>query len=180
MPALFTADELESVLVRFLTDFVDSADGERVSQRVRDLTAEGSFVVRTREPSVEVTVDVLQRTVTRGGAGSAAARAQLHAEDLHNLMLDRLGPVEISRLSEIGRIAIEGEPDTLAALVMIAAVAQPYYPASLERSGRHDLLETPAPPVGGVWHGDGPPPRLIETRRPWQRRAAAPLAADPT
>lgn len=180
MAALFTSDELEAVLVAFLTDFVASQACDRVAPRARELTADGSFVVRTREPEVEVTVDILQRSVTRGGVAAPAAHVELDATDLHNLMLDRLGPVEISQLNETGKIAVEGKPDTLAALVMIAAVAQPHYPASLERIGRHDLLDTPAPPTAGTWHVEGPLPRLIETRRPWQRGGGRPARANTT
>ena len=83
--------------------------------------------------------------------------------------LERLGPVEISRLLEEGRVHLEGPPPALAALLILAGRLQPHYPATLRERGRDDVLAAPGPEIGVIWEAEGPPPSLVGQRRPWQR-----------
>jgi hypothetical protein len=88
------------------------------------------------------------------------------------VLLDRLDPVQLSRLYETGRLAFSGAARDLAALIMLAGPMQPHYPASLARRGREDLLSTPMPPTKVAWGSPEEalsPRRVIGRRRAWQR-----------
>ena len=89
------------------------------------------------------------------------------------MLLERLGPVEISRLVEEGRLRLVGTPEALAASVVLAARVQPHYEASLRERGREELLESPAPATREIWESDEAPPALFGVRRPWQRPKGA-------
>jgi hypothetical protein len=111
--------------------------------------------------------------VTEGLADDPGATLELAAPDLHDVLLERLGPVEISRLVEEGRLRLVGTPEALAASVVLAAGVQPHYAASLRERGRDALLATPAPPTREIWESDEPPPPVFGVRRPWQRPKGA-------
>ncbi len=102
-------------------------------------------------------------------------RVALPAADMHDLLLDRLGPIEISRLVEEGRLHLKGSPPVLCAAVAGVARLQPHYEASLRERGRQQLLDTPLPPTREIWESDGQPPAMFGVRRPWQ----APKRATP-
>lgn len=172
--SIFSSEkELQDELSAFVADFVASEDGRQAVQRAQSLSERLTLALRSREPETVLWVDFVQGEVTVAATDQAAVSIDIHADDLHHLMMDRLGPVEISRLSETEQLKVSGAPEALAALVLLAAQAQPYYPNSLSQRGRTDLLDTPAPPSPTVWSVEGPPPPLIETRRPWQRAKPA-------
>ena len=87
---------------------------------------------------------------------------------MHDLLLDRLGPVEISRLVEEQRLHLTGAPPALCAAVVLVAQLQPHYEASLRERGREHLLATPLPATGEVWESATKPPPVFGVRRPWQ------------
>jgi hypothetical protein len=130
-----------------------------------------------RDPDVVLHVDVAARAVADGSAEHAAARIAIHADDLHDLLLERLGPVEISRLVEEQRLHLVGGPRALAAALVLAGRIQPHYAESLRERGREALLETPPPATGVVWESEEPPPPVFGVRRPWQRPKGAAATA---
>ena len=127
------------------------------------------------DPDVVLQLDVASGTITRGGWEDAAVRVALPAGDMHDLLLDRLGPVEISRLVEEGRLHLKGSPQVLCAAVAAVARLQPHYEASLRERGREQLLATPAPVTRAIWESAEKPPAMFGVRRPWQapKRAIA-------
>lgn len=161
--------ELRSEIVSFVSDFLESDPGKQIVQRARSFAESVTLTLQTRDPETTVSVDFVSGEILQAATDAADVHVEIYGDDLHNLMMDRLGPVEISQLSETGRLQVSGTPEALAALVLIATEAQPYYPSSLRRRGRVDLLDTSSPPSATVWGIDGPPPPLIESRRPWQR-----------
>jgi ubiquinone biosynthesis protein UbiJ len=125
--------------------------------------------LRVHDPDAEVWMDVSARRLIEPPERPAAAEVSIDADALHHLLLDHLGPVEISRLAEEGRVELSGPPLVLGALLPLTAAIQPHYAASLEERGRGDLLAVPAAPTGEVWQSEAPPPAVIGVRRPWQR-----------
>ena len=109
----------------------------------------------------------------RAPATTPSCGSSLPAADMHDLLLERLGPVEISRLVEEGRLHLTGSPPALCAAVLLCAQLQPHYEASLRERGREHLLETPAPETGVVWESAAKPPPVFGVRRPWQPRRAS-------
>jgi hypothetical protein len=169
--------EAETVVLAFLQRYLASDDGAAVQAQAGLLDAAPVLELRLVEPDAVVHVDFGARQAARGAAPEEpGAVAEIRADDLHDLLLDRLGPVEISRLGEEGRVRLEGPPQALAALLVLAGRIQPHYPASLAEQGREDLLATPAPEVGVMWGNDDPPPHLIGVRRQWQRPKGAAAA----
>jgi len=156
-------------LVAFLERFLQSDDGAQAAAMSASLDAPPVLELRVTEPELTLCIDIGARTVTRGAADQPGAIAQIAARDLNNLLLDRLGPIEMSQLVEEERVHLEGPPPALAALLVLAGVIQPHYPASLAERGREDWLETPPPAVGEIWESEQPLPALYGKRRPWQR-----------
>jgi hypothetical protein len=167
------ADDVRGVLSAFLERFLASEDGAEASAQSGLLESSAVLELRIVDPDVVLHVDFAARSVADGPAEDAGALAEIPADDLHDLLLDRLGPIEISRLVEEHRVQLEGPPPALAALLVLAGRIQPHYPASLAEQGREDLLATPTPAVGEIWGNDEPPPTLVGVRRPWQRQRGA-------
>jgi hypothetical protein len=174
-------EDLEAELVAALTAFVDSGDGARAVQAARAAGDSARLELRLRDPDALVSVDFFAGTVSTEPVEDADVEIEMDADALHDILLDRLDPVQISRLYETGQVRFSGSYQHLGALILLAGPLQPHYPASLERRGRQDLLDTPLPPTRVAW-GDprealGAPRQLIGQRRPWQRpkrrRAAA-------
>lgn len=140
-----------------------------------------TLLLRTVEPAVALTVDLANARVERATAeGAADVELELEADALHDILLNRLDAVQLSRLYETDRVAFAGAPEHLAGLIMLARHVQPRYEESLRERGRTDLLETPMPETKVAW-GDPEearsPRRMIANRRPWQRpKRAAPAA----
>ena len=170
MTAFRDSADAAGVVLGFLQRFLASEDGAEAAAQAGLLEATPVLELRLVDPDVTLHVDFAARTAAVGSAREQpGAIAEIQADDLHDLLLDRLGPVEISRLAEEGRVRLEGPPRVLAALLVLAGRIQPHYPASLAEQGREDLLSTPRPEVGVIWGNDDPPPNLIGVRRPWQR-----------
>ena len=160
---------LEGDLVAFFDRFLTSEDGAAAAAAASALDAPAVLELRCTDPDVVLHVDVGARTVARGPAEAPGAVAEIAARDLDDLLLERLGPVEISRLLEEGRAHLEGPPPALAALLILAGRLQTHYPATLRERGRDDVLAAPGPEIGVIWEAEGPPPSLVGQRRPWQR-----------
>lgn len=165
-----SGEELQDELVAFLTDFVGSDDGRRAAEGAREYADSAGLLLRTVDPSTVVSVDFLGGQVSREEMPDADVEIELGADDLHNILLHRLGPVEISALIEDDHVTYSGDPTKLGGLFLLAGPMQPYYPASLERRGRHDLLETPEPPTRRIWESRGEIRPMYGVPRPWQRQ----------
>jgi hypothetical protein len=167
------ADVLHGDLMAFFERFLASEDGAAAASAAAALDAPAVLELRTVEPEVVLHVDVGTRTVAPGPAAAPGAVAEIMARDLDDLLLERLGPVEISRLLEEGRARLEGPPPALAALLILAGRLQPHYPATLRERGREDVLDAAGPEIGVIWESDEPPPPMVGRRRPWQRERPA-------
>jgi hypothetical protein len=168
---------LEHELVAFFTAFLGSEDGARAREAARALGDQARLVLRTTDPDAVVSVDFFENSVSLDVAENANIEIVLEADVLHDILLGRMDPVQISRMYETDRLTFRGTATDLAALIVLAGPLQPHYPASLERRGRTDLLDTPLPERHTVWTTgpDVPPRAIINSRRAWQRpkRAAA-------
>jgi hypothetical protein len=171
------ARDLEEELLAFLAAFLGSDDGRRACDAARALGDRARLVLRTVEPEAVISVDFFAAAAQPGSIEDPNVELEIEAAALHDLLLGRLDPVQISRLYETDRLVFAGGATDLAALVALAGALQPHYPASLERRGRTDLLETPEPERHAVWSSEPgePAPQVIGARRPWQRprRSAA-------
>lgn len=163
-------DELQAELCAFLGDFVAS---DAAARAAAETGFEGVLVLRTVNPESAVSLDVSGRRVSSGAVDNGAVELELEADDLHHILLNRLGPVEISRLYETDCVRFAGRPEALGAVALLAGRVQQFYPDSLMRRGRQDLLDTPAPATGDLWDVGGPPKEVIGKRRPWQRPTKA-------
>ena len=163
-----SGDELETELLAFLQRFLDSEDGAAAAAGLALVEGPAVLELAVADPNATVHADLKARTAAAGRADEAGARVCITAEGLHNLLLDRLGPIEISRLFEEDDLQLEGPPQALAGLLLSAEALRRHYEASLEERGRTDLLASPAPEIGGIWESDQPPPRVFGVRRPWQ------------
>lgn len=161
--------EVQGELEAFLTDFVNSDEGIRAAQAAATSEHGGVLVLRTINPASVVSLDIPRRLVAGEVTFDAVVELEFEADDLHDILLNRLGPVEISQLYETDCVGFAGRPEALGAVAILAGQAQPFYPDSLTRRGRQDLLSTPARPVGVTWQVSGPPKEIIGKRRPWQR-----------
>ena len=169
--------DLEDELLAFLAAFLGSDDGRRACESARALGERARLVLRTVEPEAVVSVDFFGAAAQQGAIEDANVEIEIEAAALHDLLMGRLDPVQLSRLYETDRLTFAGGATDLAALVALAGALQPHYPASLRRRNRTDLLETPMPERHAVWSSEpGDPARqVIGVRRPWQRprRSAA-------
>jgi hypothetical protein len=170
--------DLEQELVAFLEGFFASGDGQAAIGRARELGESAVLVLRLDDPALVLSVDFFAGTVRTGPVDGADVEIEMDADALHDILLDRLDPVQTSRLYETDRVRFRGGSQHLAALILLAGPLAPHYAASLRRRGRTDLLETPLPPTKTAW-GDPAealsPREMIGKRRPWQR--AKPAAA---
>ncbi len=162
-------EDLQGELRAFLNAFVGSDAGASAATAARQAGFEGTLVLRTVNPVGVVCLDVAGRRVSATPGDDVAVELEFDAGDLHELLLNRLGPVEISQLYETDRISFSGRPEALGFVVTLAGALQPFYPDSLAARGRGDLLDTPAREIRAVWDIDGPPREVIGKRRPWQR-----------
>jgi|1186.fasta_scaffold54101_2 hypothetical protein len=161
--------EVHEELSACLTRFFESDDGAAAVAAAAGLDVPAVLELRIVDPDTVLYVDFRRRRLVEAPVEQPGATAVIHADALHHLLLDHLGPVEISRLAEEGEVDLVGPPLVLGALLPLCAGVQPHYGASLEQRGRGDLLAVPPPPRGEVWESDSPPPGVIGVRRPWQR-----------
>jgi hypothetical protein len=165
--------ELREDVVACLERFLGSPEGAAAAELAADFDGPAVIELTLHDPDLILHVDVGERAVHDGPAAEPAARLAIRAADLHDLLLERLGPVEISRLVEEKRAHLEGGPPALMASLLLAARIQPHYAASLRERGREELLATPAPQTGVMWQSEEPPPPVFGVRRPWQRPKGA-------
>ncbi len=168
-----TSDDLTNELVAFLERFLQSDDGEKVAAVLDMIDGTAVLELTVWAPDAVVHADLKQLIVMVGPALDASARIRITATGLHNLLLDRLGPVEISRLLEENHLELHGPPPALAGLLLLAEPLRQHYEASLTERGRDDLLDFPRPEIGGIWESDEIPPRVFGVRRPWQRQKSS-------
>lgn len=161
--------ELEGLLIRFLTSFLESAKGDQASKATQALSAPAVLELHLTDPDVTLSLDLHERTLLSGPAEDATVRLSLEASTLHDVLLDRLDPVQISRPFEEERGSISGRPEALAGLIPLVEPLADHYRTSLADQGREDLLATPEPPQAIVWQSEAPVKPLIGQRRPWQR-----------
>ena len=162
------ADELAESLELVLADFIASPDGATGVKAAMAYCDELRLTIRTSDPEATVSVDFIAATTAREPIPNPTVRLEIQADALHDILMNRLGPVEISSLLERNRVVVEGPPAALGALIVIAGPLQRQYEDSLARHGRRHLLGTPQPAVGEIWHGPDTPGDLIGSRRPWQ------------
>jgi len=169
--------EVEAVFGELFDRFLASADGAATSETASALPVCAVLDLRLSEPDATLTVDFAARTVSTGPADEASVQLEIEASTLHDVLLERLDPVQLSRAFEEGRAAIEGAPEALVGCVRVGGLLARQYPATLRELGRSDLLETPEPPRAAVWGSEGPNRLVIGKRRPWQRQSPRPRAA---
>ena len=162
------SSELQADITALMERFSATPEGA-VAAEVAGRFGDGLGIELTLyNPDVVLQLDVAAGTVVAGPCKDAAVRVALPAADMHDLLLDRLGPVEISRLVEEQRLHLTGSPPVLCAAVALVARLQPHYEASLRERGREQMLATPAPAIGEIWESAEKPPPLYGVRRPWQ------------
>jgi hypothetical protein len=170
-----SADELQEDVTAFVERFAASPEGAAAAALAGALGEGLTIELTLYDPDVVLQLDVAGGRIARGAREDAAVRVALPAADMHDLLLDRFGPIEISRLVEEGRLHLKGSPPVLCAAVAGVAQLQPHYEASLRERGREQLLDTPLPPTREIWESDEKPPAMFGVRRPWQ----APKRATP-
>ncbi len=163
-----TSDEVHAVLTGCLGRFLASEDGAAAAAAAAGLDMPSVVELRVLDPEAQVWLDVAGRRLVDRPDGPPTAEVTIEADAMHHLLLEHLGPVEISRLAEEGRVSLSGPPLVLGALLPLTAAIQPHYGQVLEEQGRDDLLAIPGPPTGEVWQSAEPPPGVIGVRRPWQ------------
>jgi len=172
MDAYATGAELQDELVACLTAFLGSEDGARAVESAGALGDSATLMLRTVDPEAVVSMDFFAGTVSREPVADADVKIELEANALHDILLNRLDPVQLSRLYETERLTFSGKSQGLAALIMFAGPLAPHYAASLARRGRDDLLDTPMPATKLVWGMPEEalsPKQVIGKRRAWQR-----------
>ena len=162
------ADELQEDVTAFVARFVATPEGVAAAAIAAALGEGLGIELTLYDPDVVFQLDVASGIITRGAREGAAVRVALPAGDMHDLLLDRLGPVEISRLVEEGRLHLKGSPQVLCAAVAAVARLQPHYEASLRERGREHLLATPRPITREIWASAEKSPAMFGVRRPWQ------------
>jgi hypothetical protein len=163
-----SAEELREDVTALLDRFAATPEGEAAATVARGLADGLTIELDLRDPDLVLALDLANGTTAEGPAATAAVRVALPAADMHDLLLDRLGPIEISRLVEEQRLHLTGAPSALCAAVVGVAQLQPHYEASLRERGREHLLDTPRPVVGAVWESAAKPAPVFGVRRPWQ------------
>ena len=162
------AAELQEDVAAFVARFAATSEGVALASIAAALGEGLGIELTLYDPDVVLQLDVANGAITRGASEDAAVRVALPAGDMHDLLLDRLGPIEISRLVEEGRLHLKGSPQVLCAAVAAVARLQPHYEASLRERGREHLLATPAPLTRELWESAEKPPAMFGVRRPWQ------------
>lgn len=168
MSAWASAEELRDDITACLERFAASPEGAAAATVAEGLGDGLQVELAFHDPDLVLSLDVASGTVSEGPAAEAVVRVLLPAADMHDLLLERLGPVEISRLVEEERLHLSGSPPALCAAVLLCAQLQPHYEASLRERGRGHLLDTPVPETGVVWESATKPPPVFGVRRPWQ------------
>jgi hypothetical protein len=162
-------DEVRALFTALFERFLGSEDGAHVRRQAAELSSPAILDLYVKAPDAVLSVDLGAGSVSHEPAADAAVRLEVEADVLHDVLLERLDPVQISRPFEEDRAVIEGTPEALVGLVRVAGLLPPQYRACLVELGRGDLLAAPAPENGVIWHSEGPPKRVIGARRPWQR-----------
>ena len=162
------ADELQEDVTAFVARFAATPEGVAAAVIAAALGDGLGIELTLYDPDVVLQLDVASGVITRGAWEDAAVRVALPAGDMHDLLLDRLGSIEISRLVEEGRLHLKGSPQALCAAVAAVARLQPHYEASLRERGREHLLATPVPVAREIWQSADRPPAMFGVRRPWQ------------
>lgn len=164
-------DEVRFLLRSLFERFLTSADGALVRERLAELPSRPVLDLYVTSPDAILSIDFGSGSITHEPTTDASVRLEVEADVLHDVLLERLDPVQISRPFEEDRAVIDGTPEALVGLIRVAGLLPPHYRASLLELDRSDLLETPQPETAVIWHSEGPPKRVIGHRRPWQRVA---------
>jgi len=165
-----TGQDLERVLVGCLETFLQSVAGHGAVLAARESGDSATLELRLVDPDATLSVDFIAGRVAAEAAEAPDVEIEMGANDLHDVLLERMGPVQISQLYETDRLRFRGSAQHLAALIVLAAPLAPCYRETLTRDGRQDLLDIPAPPASFEWGSpDDPIKRVIGRRRPWQR-----------
>jgi hypothetical protein len=173
-----TGQDLERELVACLTAFLESEAGHGAVVAARESGESATLELTLVDPELTLSVDFAVGRVVVGSAEAADVEIEMEANDLHDILLERMGPVQISQLYETDRLRFRGAAHHLAALIVLAAPLAPFYRDTLAQHGRQDLLDTPASPASFEWGApEDPIKRVIGRRRPWQRPKRSPQAA---
>ncbi|MDX6592536.1 MAG: hypothetical protein QOJ13_1732 [Gaiellales bacterium] len=178
-PVFLDSAEATEELSAFISRFLESEEGIALGEAAAGLEFPTLLELRVTGPDAVVFVDFAQRRLVDRPDARPGAAATIDADSLHHLLMDQLGPIEISRLAEEGRVHLEGPPLVLGGLLVVCSQIQPHYRASLEERGRQRLLDAPAPVTGAIWKSDLPSPPMFGVRRPWQRPKGEAAAASP-
>ncbi len=171
------AAELRGVVVALVERFAATPQGAAAAVAARTLGDSPAIELALTDPDLVLHLDLANGTIGDGPSDDAAVHVALPAADLHDLLLDRLGPVEISRLVEENRLHVAGAPAALRAAVAVVAALQPQYEPALHQVGLGHLLETPAPITGEIWESLEKPAPMFGLRRAWQPPKGSQTAA---
>ena len=138
-------DQMRAAVEATLERFLASDDGARVAEAAAGLGSSTVLELRTVYPDCVVWIDFAARRLIDAPQEPPAAVAAIEADALHHLLLDQLGPVEISRLAEENRVALQGPPLVLGALLPVVASVQPHYRPALTESGSSGSITMPLP-----------------------------------
>jgi hypothetical protein len=169
------AQDVERQLTATVSTFVGSPEGHDAIDRLLEAgTKTAALTLRLSDLDLTLSFDFTTGAVSVAPpADGPAVEIEMPSDVLHDLLLDRLDPVQIARLYETDMVRFRGDVAHLGAMVMLGGPLSRHYIATLQAGGRDDLLGTPSPPTQIVW-GDPQeaisPPRMIGERRPWQRR----------
>jgi len=161
------ADEAAAELGAAFEFFLSHEDGRRAAavaaagfDQGDGLPDEPTVVVVTSEPSTALTLVLGEsaRVETGGDEISSQVKFTADASALHDLLLENYDAGQIARAVEEKRIQVSGPPWSLDALITLAGAFAGSYRSSLERRGRTDLLNTPAPAPAGIWEVPVPRP----------------------
>jgi hypothetical protein len=161
--------EIGHLLTAVFERFFASEDGVRVRELASSLPVSPVLSLYVTRPDATLSIDLGEGRVSAGSAAEASVRLEIEADVLHDVLLERLDPVQLSRPFEEDRAVIEGAPEALLALIRVAGMLPPFYRQTLAELGLAELLEMPAPETATIWTSEGPPRRVIGRRRPWQR-----------
>jgi hypothetical protein len=169
MSAFANRDETVAIFRGCFERYLASEEAAGISEVARSLAVAPVLELHLTHPQAVLSIDFGARTVVEQRSADAAVRLEIEATALHDILLERLDPVQISRVFEEGRATAEGAPEALVALIRVSGGIARCYRPHLESCGRSDLLRLPEPAHATVWQAEGPPRRVIGTRRPWQR-----------
>lgn len=148
---LFLSDEGGREAAAVAASGFDQGDG---------LPDEPMIVLVTSNPSTALMLILGENARVEVGGEEVPSQVKFTADAsaLHDLLLENYDAGQIARAVEEKRIQVSGPPWSLDALITLAGAFAGSYRSSLERRGRTDLLNTPAPAPAGFWEVPVPRP----------------------